>query len=379
MNNCKRKILVADDNEMNRMILADMLEQEFDIIEAANGAEVIEILERQVQDIDIILLDLNMPIKNGFDVMAEMNMRHWTDEVNVIIISAENEPNQIKRAYDLGAVDFISRPFDRSIVQRRIVNTIMLFTKQKQLTRMVSEQVSQREHETLLMVTVLSHIVEARNGESGEHVQNINVITEILLKNLLSKTDRYKGIAQDVDVICTASSFHDIGKINIPAELLNKPGKLTAEEYEIMKTHTTIGGDMMDELTKFKDEPLVKYSRQICRWHHERWDGGGYPDGLKGDDIPIAAQVVSLADVYDALTSDRCYKKAYCHEKSMEMIMNGECGAFNPLLLECLKDCGEQLKKELNENTRLETAFGIRTEESIKKELESLKETSNMP
>lgn len=374
MNNFGKKIMIADDNEMNRMILTDMLEKEFDLIEANDGAEVIEILKERVDEIGIILLDINMPVKNGLDVLAEMNLQRWTDDVQVIIISAENLPVQMRRAYDLGAVDFINRPFDRSIVHRRIVNTIMLYAKQKQLTHMVAEQIAQREHTTMLMVTVLSYIVEARNGESGRHVRDINIITEALLRRLLGRTDRYGGIAGDLDVICTASSFHDIGKINIPSEILNKPGKLTAAEYEIMKTHAAIGGDMMDELTEFKNEPLVKYSRQICRWHHERWDGSGYPDGLKGDEIPIAAQVVSLADVYDALTSERCYKKAYSHEKAMEMIMNGECGAFNPLLLECLRDSEEQLRKELTADAGLESVFDGRAEESIRKELENLPE-----
>ena len=230
--------------------------------------------------------------------------------------------------------------------------------KEKLLNR--SEQIKIHDSSTELMVAILSHIVEVRNGESGSHVQNITYITEMLLRCLLDKTAKYDGISGDIDTICAAASFHDIGKMNVPVKILNKPGRLTPEEYEKVKTHCAVGEEMMNKLRGFQDEPLIRYCRQICRWHHERWDGNGYPDGLAGDDIPIAAQVVSLADVYDALTSERCYKEAYSHEKAMEMIMNGECGEFNPLLLECLTDIEPQLR-EIPTKTAAQSCDGVKT------------------
>lgn len=346
MESARRKILIADDNEMNRMILCDMLADEFDLIEAANGEDAISVLERHADEIDLVLLDVVMPLKDGFEVLAYMNNKRWIDSIQVIMISAESAPTFMRRAFDLGAVDFISRPFDQMIVRRRIVNTIMLFAKQKQLTDMVAKQIKERERSTQLMITVLSHIVASRNGESGRHVKRINTVTGMLLRCLLSKSGKYYRLAGDINTICAASSFHDIGKINIPSEILNKQGALTVEEYEIMKTHTVKGEEMMNGLTEFQDEPLIRYCRQICRSHHERWDGSGYPDGLSGDDIPIIAQVVALADVYDALTSERCYKEAFSHEQAIRMILKGECGAFNPVLLDCLRDIDELLKKE---------------------------------
>lgn len=343
----RKKILIVDDSEMNRLILSDMLESEYELIEACDGCEAEDILRTRKDEICLVLLDVVMPEKDGFEVLADMNNNHWIDDIQVIMISAESSPRFMRKAYDLGAVDFITRPFDHSIVHRRIVNTMVLNAKHQELSAMVAEQVLERENTSRMMVAILSHIVECRNGESGRHVQDINIITRMLLKSLLSKTGQYDSISGDIDIICLASSLHDIGKIDIPSHILNKPGRLDREEFERIKTHTVIGAEMMDRLPAFRDEPLVKYSYQICRWHHERWDGRGYPDGLAGDSIPIAAQLVSIADVYDALISERCYKPAYSHEKAIEMIMNGECGTFNPLLLECLRDIGPALKNEL--------------------------------
>ena len=197
------------------------------------------------------------------------------------------------------------------------------------------------------MVAILSHIVEFRNGESGLHVLHINMLTEKILARLVQKTEKYNLTHADRSLITTASSLHDIGKIGIDDKILNKPGKLTKEEFEIMKTHTLIGANMLEGMGMYQNEKLIKIAYQICRWHHERYDGKGYPDGLKGEEIPISAQVVSLADVYDALSSERVYKKAFSHEKTMEMILAGECGQFNPLLLECLVDIQYDLKKSM--------------------------------
>ena len=202
------------------------------------------------------------------------------------------------------------------------------------------------------MVSILSQIVEFRNGESGLHVIHINLLTSLILERLQEKTDRYDISRQEQELIATASTLHDIGKIAIDEKILNKPGKLTREEFEIMKTHTVIGANMLETVEQYQNEPLIERAHEICRWHHERYDGRGYPDGLKGDEIPISAQVVALADVYDALVSKRVYKPAYSHEKAIEMILNGECGAFNPLLLECLTDIKDQLRKEMQLRSR---------------------------
>lgn len=344
----KEKILIADDSAMNRAILTEMLGDGYEILEAENGRQAVSIMQTNV-DIDLLLLDIMMPEMDGFDVLAMMNKYHWIDDIPVIMISAENASSYVERAYDLGATDYISRPFDMAVVHRRVINTLMLYAKQKRLVQMVAEQVYEKEKVSNTMISILSHIVEFRNNESGLHVVHIRTITELLLRRLRKKTDRYPLTEADISLISTASALHDIGKINIPEQILNKPGRLTKEEFEIVKTHSAVGEHMLRQIPFNQNEPLVKIAREICRWHHERWDGRGYPDGLKGDEIPISAQVVSLADVYDALTSERCYKAAFDHETALNMIVNGECGAFNPLLLECLMDGADQIKQAMQE------------------------------
>jgi len=339
------RILIADDNEINRVMLADMLEDRYELVEAVNGLEVLSILESEKDLIDLVLLDIVMPEMDGLEVLNTMQRRGWLDEVPVIMISAETSVALMRRAYDLGAEDYVSRPFDAQIVCRRIRNTLMLHSREKQLREELTQQLQNREKQNGMMVSILSHIVECRNGESGEHVLHINAITGLLLDAVLKRTSRYALPDEDISLIRTASSFHDIGKLGIPGRILNKPGRLTPEEFETMKTHSMIGYEMLDTLPAYSGEPLVKYAREICRWHHERWDGKGYPDGLSGDEIPVSAQIVSLADVYDALTSLRCYKPPYSHEEAIRMIKGGECGCFNPVLLSCLDDIQETLKE----------------------------------
>lgn len=343
----KQKILIVDDSEMNRALLTDMLEEQYQIVEAENGAQAVAILQQHVMEFSLMLLDIMMPEMDGFEVLAYMNKCHW-DNLAVIMISAEDSPTYIKRAYDLGAFDYISRPFDPAVVHHRVSNTMLMYAKQRQLEDIVIEQIYEQEKNNKLMISILSHIVEFRNGESGLHILRVNTITGLLLKHLLQQTDRYPLSQSDIDLICTASSLHDIGKISIPDEILNKSGRLTAEEFEVIKTHSAIGAKMLQELPPEQQEaPLVKLAFEICRWHHERYDGRGYPDGLKGDEIPISAQVVALADVYDALTSERCYKKSFSHEEALKMILEGQCGTFNPLLLQCLQETADTLEIEL--------------------------------
>jgi len=345
----KQKILIADDSEMNRELLAAILEEEYDIIQVNDGVQAVDCLQRQAEEISLLLLDIVMPHMDGFEVLSYMNKEHWIDAIPVVIISSENSPIYIKRGYDLGATDFIGKPFDANMVLRRSANAILLGAKQRRMTSIVSNQIYEREKSSKLMINILSHIVEFRNGESGLHVLHIQTITEMLLRQLVQKeNNRYALSKEQIRMITTASALHDIGKISIPDEILNKPSRLTAEEFAVIKGHSMAGANMLSELPlDQKEEPLVKTAYEICRWHHERYDGGGYPDGLKGEEIPVSAQVVALADVYDALTSERCYKDAYSHEKAIEMILAGQCGAFNPLMLECLLDISSSLKKKM--------------------------------
>ena len=345
----KQKILIADDSEMNRELLAAILEEEYDIIQVNDGVQAVDCLQRQAEEISLLLLDIVMPHMDGFEVLSYMNKEHWIDAIPVVIISSENSPIYIKRGYDLGATDFIGKPFDANMVLRRSANAILLGAKQRRMTSIVSNQIYEREKSSKLMINILSHIVEFRNGESGLHVLHIQTITEMLLRQLVQKeNNRYALSKEQIRMITIASALHDIGKISVPDEILNKPGRLTAEEFAVIKGHSMAGANMLSELPlDQKEEPLVKTAYEICRWHHERYDGGGYPDGLKGEEIPVSAQVVALADVYDALTSERCYKDAYSHEKAIEMILAGQCGAFNPLMLECLLDISSSLKKKM--------------------------------
>ncbi len=342
----RETILIVDDSAMNRMLLSDILSDTYNIIEAEDGEQAIAILQQHASEISIVVLDMVMPKVDGFGVLEAMNENRWIQFLPVVSISTESSPEFVERAYSLGVTDFINRPFDELIVIRRVSNTIKLYAKQRKLTNMVANEIFEKERNGSLMITILSHIVEFRNGESGMHVINIGTLTEILLNQISKKDDRYYLPYAERDLIVKASALHDIGKISIPEEVLNKPGKLTDEEFEAMKQHTVIGYQMLSDLG-FQDEPLVKVSREITRWHHERYDGRGYPDGLKGDEIPLSAQIVSLADVYDALTSERVYKPAFSHEKAVQMILNGECGAFNPLLLECLVEAQEAIRQGL--------------------------------
>lgn len=379
--NKKYKILIVDDSAINRTILADILEDNFEILEASDGIEAIQLIKKHSRELSLILLDLVMPNMDGLEVLAVMNSGEWINHIPVIMISTENSPTYVERAYELGATDFINRPFNAYVVRKRIANTIMLYTKQRNLIDLVSQQVYEKEKNNELMINILSHIVEFRNGESGLHILHVNTITEALLKSLVKKTDKYKLNYNDISTIVIASSLHDIGKISIPDKILNKPGRLTPEEFEIIKSHSETGANMLSSMTEYLDEPLIAAAHDICLYHHERYDGRGYPKGLSGDDIPISAQVVSIADVYDALTSERCYKKAIPHKEALKMIKNGECGCFNPILLECLDDVSDYLEKELKVNSaskrNLNDVKKITSELLVKNEFSETSNTIN--
>ena len=345
----KSQILLVDDSAMNRMILKEILGGDYRILEAENGQECLEKLQAEAGNIALVLLDINMPVMDGFEVLKAMNANHTIEDIPVIMISSDDSDDAIRRSYELGASDYVNRPFDARIVYRRVTNTIKLYAKQRRLVQMVSDQIRARENNTDTLVGVLSHIVEFRNGESGAHVQHIGTLTQRLLERLTQKTDKYDLPPEKQELIVLASALHDIGKVAIDDKILNKPGRLTQEEFNQMKKHTTIGASMLDNLGSYRNEELVRTAYEICRWHHERWDGRGYPDGLAGDRIPISAQVVSMADVYDALVSKRIYKAAYPPDTAVQMILHGDCGQFNPLLLECLLEIQDVLKAEIVE------------------------------
>ena len=366
----RQQILIVDDSQINCEILAEILKDEYRILEAANGEECIDLLKQYGTGIALLLLDINMPVMDGFEVLALMNRKHWIEDIPVIMISSEDSASYVRRAYEMGASDYISRPFDVQVVHQRVSNTIKLYAKQRRLISLVTDQIREKEKNNQMMISILSQIVEFRNSESGSHVLHINIITGMLLERLMQKTDQYHLQWSDQFLITTASALHDIGKIGIDEKILNKPGKLTKEEFEIMKTHTLIGASMLKSIEMYQNEKLLQVAYQICRWHHERYDGKGYPDGLKGEEIPISAQVVAIADVYDALVGKRVYKKAFSHETAIHMILNGECGAFNPLLLECLTDIQNRLKEETKSgfNKKENEGFFPNLSEEIKEE-----------
>ena len=346
--NCvKPLILIVDDCDMNREILREILSSDYSIMEACGGEEALSMIHQFGTGISLVLLDIVMPGLDGFEVLSYMNQDHTIEDIPVIMISSEDSEAFIRRAYEMGASDYVSRPFDAKVVYRRVTNNIKLYAKQRRLIRMVTEQIREREENVSMLVGVLSQIVEFRNGESGLHVKHIRRFTECILDCLIEKDPDLHLGTKERENIPLASALHDIGKIAVDDKILNKPGRLTPEEFEAMKLHTVYGAKMLEELQPYYDEPLLKTATDIAHWHHERWDGRGYPDGLVGDAIPLSAQIVSLADVYDALTSERCYKKAYSHDKAVEMILNGECGVFNPKLVECFVEIQNVLREEL--------------------------------
>ena len=339
-----QQILIVDDSDMNRAMLREILKDNYSILEAGNGAECLSCVEHMGTSLSLILLDLNMPEMDGFEVLAELSKLGYMDDIPVIIISGTDSTADICRAYDLGATDYIHRPFNTQVIYRRVSNTITLMAKQRRMAELVNRQIDRTTKQQELMVDFLSRIIGYRSGESNPHFANISILSALLLQALQKRKNHYGLTEHDCQLIATAAVFHDVGKIGIPESILLKPGKLTAKEFEVMKTHTLIGDNLIKSLEIYHDEPLLQMAAQICRWHHERYDGGGYPDGLKGEEIPICAQVVSIADAYDALMSARPYKPAFSSEKAIQMILNGECGVFNPVLVDCLLEVVSQQK-----------------------------------
>lgn len=332
------KVLIVDDSDINREILSAILKNQYEIIEAASGEQCIEKIKSAGEEISLILLDLIMPGMSGFDVLNYLNDNRLIGKIPVITITGDESDNSVREAYEKGVSDYITRPFDARVVYRRVSNTVNLYSRQKSLIREIENEANEKWQNRTMLVEILSQIIEFRDGDESDcnHARHMLDLSRRLLERLIVKTDKYAVAGREIELISTASALHDIGKVAIDKNIVGKKGRLTAEEFEIMKTHTIIGEEMLNNIPAYSDDPLIKYAKEICRWHHERYDGKGYPDGLKGDDIPVSAQVVSVCDVYDALISKRPYKPAYPREKAIKMIRDGECGAFNPLLVECL-------------------------------------------
>ena len=345
----RNTILIVDDVEMNRDILSGILGCDYKILEAGDGEEALAVIEGHKDELIMVLLDLMMPVLSGYDVLKELNRTGIITTVPVLVISTENSVYSERECFSLGVSDFIRKPFDTDIVRRRVSNVTSLYLYKQHLEEKVEEQTRIIRRWNNNIIELLGNTVESRNLESGEHVQRVKGYTEIMANEVMKQWPEYGLTPAKVKVITNASALHDVGKISIPDAILLKPGKLTDEEFEKMKEHTTIGGEFIAGVNDLWDEEYGKVSYEIARHHHEKFDGRGYPDHLVGDDIPIAAQIVSVADVYDALVSKRCYKDAYGKDTAYQMILNGECGRFNPKLMSCLeavKDKFEQLASQ---------------------------------
>lgn len=354
--NCEKVILIVDDVELNRAILSELFRKEYGILEAENGLDALDLIEKYGENIKVVLLDLVMPVMDGFEVLERLKKSRWFRQIPIILITAENNESTALKGYAIGVTDIINKPFNPEIVHRRVTNIIELYDHKRDLETKLQEQYQLLEQQAeklkkvnSFVIDTLSTAVEFRNSESGFHIARMRKITEYLLRALSARHEQYRFSQEQINIISDAAALHDIGKIAIPDAVLLKPGRLTPEEFEVMKTHTTKGCEILESLNYAQDEEYFHYSYEICRHHHERWDGKGYPDGLKGDEIPIWAQVVSLADVYEALTGERIYKPVYSHEKAVSMIVNGECGQFNPSLLSCFLEEIDGLLKELKQ------------------------------
>ena len=348
----KTAILIVDDNEINRMILSETFRDQDKILEAENGKEALDLIRREPGGISAILLDIVMPEMDGLELLEILYKDGLTESIPVFLITADSSEQNTQRGYQLGAMDIIEKPIVPYFVKKRVGSVVELFHARKRLSNTVHKQ-----HQRLLaqemeiyelnnaIIETLSTAIEFRSGESGAHVKRIRELTGLFLRRLMEiRPEKYQFSEDEIEMISLASIMHDVGKIAIPDHILNKPGKLTKEEFEVMKQHTLKGCDLLCQIPKYHQNPLYQYAYDICRHHHERWDGKGYPDALKGDETTIWSQVVALADVYDALTNERVYKPAYSAEKAASMIVGGECGCFYPELLECLtfnlKDTG---------------------------------------
>jgi putative two-component system response regulator len=356
-------LLIVDDIDVNRDMLADIFEEQYDILEAGDGETALKILEENNDKIALMFLDLIMPKKSGMEVLEYMAEKNYSERIPVIIITGESSADTDEKAYEYAAADIIYKPFEPKVVMRRAQNLIELFStrmdmekKLEKRTRQLRESRDKLKKNGEFLINALSSVVEFRSLESGEHIRRVKAYTGIMLKNLVELYPEYELSEEDQELIVNASALHDLGKIAIPDSILLKPGKLTASEFEEMKTHTTQGCQILENF-KQEDNDFYKYCYDICRYHHERYDGKGYPDGLAGEDIPIWAQIVSIVDVYDALISTRVYKEAYDIIEAIRMIHDGECGVFSPKILDCFDMAISELLLQLEETDEADEEF----------------------
>lgn len=354
----KGQVLIVDDMEINRDILQEFLEDEYEILVAKDGFEALEAVKNSSGDISVILLDLIMPGKDGFEVLDELKAKNYLEHIPVVIISGDSSVESERRCFDYGIVDFIRKPFNASLVKLRVGNVVDLYKYKNELeekvvkqTQALQTQYERLKHQAQMLaegnqkiIDVLGTVVESRNLESGQHIQRVKNYTEILARKVMEEYPEYGIDEHMVSVMVPASALHDIGKVAIPDSILLKPGRLTDEEFDVMKEHTTRGCEMLDNIQGAWDEEYARLSYEICRYHHEKYDGKGYPDGLVGDDIPISAQIVSVADVYDALVNERVYKEAFSKEVAYRMIIDGECGMFSDKILDCFSKVRTQFE-----------------------------------
>ena len=343
------RVLLIDDNQLALESMEKTIpwaEHDLELVGcASNGIQGCQMI-RSLRP-DILISDIQMPEMDGLQVLEEMNNRGFIEDIPVIIITADGSEEKVRQAYDMGVADYIERPFDIRIVRQRVMNTVKLYARQRRLAAVMTQQLRRQEHMMGIAADILSRVMGYRNGEGADHGRHVEQITQRLLERMLERTDKYGLTLQDCRRAAAAAMFHDIGKMGVPDALLRKTGPLTPEEFDEIKKHTLIGEELMRGMKEMESEPLVEAAAEICRWHHERVDGRGYPDGLKGDEIPMTVQAVGLADAYDALVSQRVYKPAYTHAKALAMIRGGECGAFDPLLVDCLEDIQSALCREV--------------------------------
>ncbi len=336
MSFAEKSILVVDDVKINRVVLTEIFKDEFNVIEASDGSEAIKIINSG-ENLGVVLLDLIMPGMDGFDVLENMNETGLIEKIPVFVVTSAEDKDMLMRAYNLGAIDIITKPFVSYFLKRQIRNVMELYSHKNELENIVTEQVAKMNNMSYSIIEALANIIEFRDCETGMHVKNVCEMTRKVMVKLGEMYPEYSLPAEEISKISIASALHDVGKISIPDAILNKPGKLTSQEYQVMKLHTVNGCELLEKVKDIIDPGLYRYCYDICRHHHERWDGNGYPDAITGDENEIWSQVVAIADVYDALTSNRVYKKAFSPEVAVDMIFNGECGQFNPIVLEAFK------------------------------------------
>ena len=366
----RSKVLIVDDMELNREMLSAILEDEYPILEADGGKKAIAMIQEYKDDIAVVLLDLIMPEVDGFSVLEVMKKQSWLKSIPVLVITAESRADVENRCFEMGVADFIKKPFDNAIVKNRVKNIVDLFGYRNQLEEKVEKQTKalRKQYKLLLLqaeklkesntriIDILGTVVECRNLESGEHIKRVKSFTKILAQQMMNDYPEYGLTQEKIDIIVSASALHDIGKIAIPDSILLKPARLTKDEYECMKSHTTRGCEVLDNIEDVWDDTYSKVSYEICRYHHERYDGNGYPDRLAGEAIPVSAQMVGVADVYDALVSERVYKSAISEDEAFHMIVSGECGVFSPKLLECFRRVKKKFEALSQEQRNLQEA-----------------------